>query len=106
MASLKADPGRWTTLGKRTVCTDPSPEDEGREAPDLILLACSDPGRIDSRSVVRLAGPRTIVIGHPSCVSRFRSNLVAVLPGQQRRVLGIEIAVDEDGPGRLRYRIG
>lgn len=80
-------------IGGLTVYADPAAGEADWPRADLVLFTRRAPSAENLRAVSRLSTAQTIVVGLPSCVSRFRLNQLPVRPGETRRVLGVDLEV-------------
>ncbi len=84
---------------------DPGGVEENLPKAHIVCLSAADPKGVRMRDVVRLSTPETIVVGLPSCVSRFRLNQLPIRPGESRDVLALRIEAAEGRDGSLRFVI-
>ncbi len=76
---------------KLTIYIDPIGLGDGLPPADVVLLTHSHDFHCSKADVEKIASPQTIVVGPKDCVSRFRLNQLPMLPGETKRVLGLEV---------------
>lgn len=99
--------GRLLRAAGLAIYLDPEELGDAASLPraDIICFTTEDPKKLPFRSVKRLAGPQTVILGVPPCVAPFHMNQMPMLPGQTRQVLGVRIGLEKEDGGPLRVRL-
>jgi len=75
---------------KLTIYIDPIGLADGLPKADIVFLTHSHDAHCSKADVEKISTPQTIVVGPKDCVSRFRLNQLPMLPGETKRILGLE----------------
>lgn len=74
-----------------TIYIDPVGLADGLPKADIVLLTHSHDSHCSKEDVEKIVTPQTIVVGPKDSVSRFRLNQLPMLPGETKRILGLEV---------------